>query len=68
MPSNNTQSQQYNNRPPYGQNQNSNNHQDGGAPQQHSNFHATEEQHPPGMGLSQPFQHDVTCYKCGERG
>jgi hypothetical protein len=69
MPSNNTQSQQYNNRPPYGQNQNSNNHQDGGgAPQQHGNFHATEEQHPPGMGLSQPFQHDVTCYKCGERG
>jgi len=68
MPSNNTQSQQYNNRPPYGQNQNSNNHQDGGPPQQHGNFHATEEQHPPGMGLSQPFQHDVTCYKCGERG
>ncbi len=25
-----------------------------------------DEQHP--QGMSQPFQHDVTCFKCGERG
>ncbi len=61
MPANNIQTQ---NRPPYGQNHN----QDGGSFQQSENIHPNEGQHPPGTGLSQPFQHDVTCFKCGERG
>jgi hypothetical protein len=58
MPSNNTQAQQFNNR----------RHHDGGMSQQSGNFHPADEQHPAGPGLSQPFQHDVTCFKCGERG
>jgi cleavage and polyadenylation specificity factor subunit 4 len=65
MPANNFQSQPYNNhRPPFNQNHN----HDGGSSQQSGNSHSTDEQHPPGPGLSQPFQHDVTCFKCGERG
>jgi cleavage and polyadenylation specificity factor subunit 4 len=56
MPSHNTHSQPY--RPPFAQNHN----HDGGSIQQSGN----DEQHQ--QGLSQPFQHDVTCFKCGERG
>jgi hypothetical protein len=67
MPQNNTQSQQYNNRPSYSQNHNQNH--DGGSAQQSGNAYPTDEQqHQSGAGLSQPFQHDVTCFKCGERG
>jgi len=67
MPSNNFQSQQFNNRPSY--NQNHNHNQDGGgSSQQSGNTYPTDEQHQPGQGPSQPFQHDVTCFKCGERG
>lgn len=64
-PSHNPPSQQYNNnhRPPYGQNHN----HDGGQSQQSGNNHPIDEQHAP-VVLSQPFQHDVTCFKCGERG
>ncbi|CAF1530485.1 unnamed protein product [Rotaria magnacalcarata] len=68
MSSNNNQSQQYSNRPSYGQNHNLNQNHDGGLPQQAGNTHPNDEQHPGGMILSQPFQHDVTCFKCGERG
>lgn len=66
MPTSNNQSQQYNNRPYHGQNQNFN--QDGGLSQQLNNVHQNDEQHPVQIAPSQPFQHDVTCYKCGERG
>lgn len=62
MPSNNTQFSHNNPRGHYGQNAN----HDGGS-SQHSNYtHSNDEQHPPAP--SQPFQHDVTCFKCGERG
>jgi hypothetical protein len=68
MPQNNTQMQQHNNRPPFTQNHNININHDGGLPQQPGNFHQIDEQHTGGPVLSQPFQHDVTCFKCGERG
>lgn len=64
MPSNNSQLPYNNHRVPYGQNHNHNH--DGGPSQQSGNPHGNDEQHP--QGLSQPFQHDVTCFKCGERG
>ena len=60
----NTQSQQHNNRNVYNHNHN----HDGGVLQQSGNIHLGDEQHHTGTGFSQPFQHDVTCYKCGERG
>ena len=68
MPSNNIHAQGYN-RMPLAQHQNSHhNYHDGpGGPQQLGMFHPGDDQHPP-TGLSQPFQHDVTCFKCGERG
>jgi hypothetical protein len=31
-------------------------------------MYPNDDQHSQGTGLSQPFQHDVTCFKCGERG
>lgn len=63
IPPNTTHVQPYN-RQPLGQNQNHHyNHPDG---QQGGPHHLGENQHPPPP--SQPFQHDVTCFKCGERG
>lgn len=69
MPSNNMHSQGYN-RLPLAQHQNSHhNHHDGagGPPPPPGMFHPGDDQYLPTV-LSQPFQHDVTCFKCGERG
>ena len=70
MPSNHTQTQAYHHRPPFGHNQNAGNHNyDAGGPHQSGMFHPGDDHHPPGApAMSQPFQHDVTCFKCGERG
>jgi cleavage and polyadenylation specificity factor subunit 4 len=42
--------------------------QDAGVGQHASPFASVDEQHAGPLVPSQPFQHDVTCFKCGERG
>lgn len=63
VPATTTHVAQYN-RPPLGQNHHYN-HQDG---QQTGGHYPADNQHQMPPAPSQPFQHDVTCFKCGERG